>query len=140
MLALVGGVVIVAVATVGLGGRAAGQTTLRAGKHKYVLEAAVTPDERQKGLGGRTDLPTDHGMLFLFSGEQVRCFWMKDMHFPIDMIWLDSAKEVVHIESDVSPDSYPHEYCPDAPARYVVELRAGQARAADIRKGQTLTF
>ena len=124
----------------GMSGRAPGQTTLRAGTHRYTLRVAADAQARTKGLGGEHSLPATAGMLFWFTDDHTRCFWMKDMHFPLDIIWLDATKQVVHIERSVSPATYPHEFCPAAAARYVVELNAGQARAAGIREGQTLTF
>lgn len=140
LIALLAGAVIVVMGIMSLGGRAPGQTTLLSGTHRYALEVAVTPEAQEKGLGGRKTMTKDDGMLFLFAGEDKRCFWMKDMHFSLDIIWLNDAKEVVHIEPNVSPGSYPEDFCPNEPARYVIELRAGQARAAGIREGQTLTF
>lgn len=52
-------------------------------------------------------------------------FWMKDMKFPIDMLWLDNQYRVVSSEENVSPDTYPKVFFPSAPSRYVIELSAG---------------
>ncbi len=79
-------------------------------------------------------------MLFVFEGVAVQCFWMKDMHFSIDIIWLDAEKRVVHIEKDVSPETYPRTFCPSKPAKYVIELSAGEASRSSIRPGQKLSF
>jgi uncharacterized membrane protein (UPF0127 family) len=114
--------------------------TLHVGNHTYRLEVATTTAAQEKGLGDRASLPTNQGMLFSFSNEAVRCFWMKDTHFPLDMIWLNSNKQVLHIESNVSPSTYPETFCPNEPAQYVIELNAGQARAAGITTGQSLKF
>ena len=109
-------------------------------KGKYRLGASQTMAEREKGLGGRVSLPKDEGMLFVFEGVAVQCFWMKDMHFSIDIIWLDAEKRVVHIEKDVSPETYPRTFCPSKPAKYVIELNAGEASRASIHPGQKLSF
>jgi uncharacterized membrane protein (UPF0127 family) len=52
---------------------------------------------------------------------------MKDMRVPLDIIWLSDTGDIVHIERSVSPDSYPRVFYPGTPARYVLEMRAGQA-------------
>ncbi|HSW99950.1 MAG TPA: DUF192 domain-containing protein [Patescibacteria group bacterium] len=116
------------------------RVTAQIGTHAYRLEVADTMSTRELGLGNRPSLPTDQGMLFSFSHESVQCFWMKDMQFPLDIIWLDRGKRVVHIAHDVTPASYPRNYCPSNPAQYVIELNAGQASRATVQKGQALTF
>lgn len=114
--------------------------TLQTPRATYYLQVAADQTAQQKGLGGRISLPTNSGMLFWFSGQQQRCFWMKDMQFPLDIIWLDGNKRVVHEERDLSPATYPHTYCPPEPARYVLELNAGQAQRAGIVPDEALTF
>jgi uncharacterized membrane protein (UPF0127 family) len=114
--------------------------TLQAGNHTYRLVVADSSAEQEKGLGGRRSLPQDQGMLFAFTGEDVRCFWMKDTHIPLDMIWLNSQKRILHIEPSVQPNTYPRNFCPKAPARYVIELNAGEAARAHLTAGETLTF
>lgn len=104
----------------------------------YKLDIASTDAEREVGLGGRSDMPVNRGMIFVFDKPAVQCFWMKDMQFPLDIIWLDGLKRVVHIEADVSPQTYPEKFCPPEKARYVIELNAGQAAKSHITLGQTL--
>ena len=79
-------------------------------------------------------------MLFVFAKPSVQCFWMKDMQFPIDIIWLDSTKKVTHIETNVDPMTYPKQYCGDDTTKYVIELRAGEAAAAQIAVARTLNL
>jgi uncharacterized protein len=112
---------------------------LQAGGQKYGLEVAKTPDEQRQGLSGRASMPRHRGMLFIFPKEGRQCFWMKDMRFSLDIIWVDSQKKVKHIARDVSPDTYPDAFCHEA-ARYVIELGAGEAAKAGLHKGQTLQF
>ncbi len=104
----------------------------------YSLEIASTDELRERGLGGRSSLAANEGMIFVFDKPAVKCFWMKDMHFPIDIIWLDELKRVVHIETNVQPGTYPKQYCPNEKARYVIELKAGEAARSGIQAGQTL--
>lgn len=112
---------------------------LQAGGQKYGLELAETPAEHRQGLSGRTSMPRQRGMLFVFPDEGRQCFWMKDMYFSLDIIWVDSQKKVRHIARDVSPDTYPDAFCHDA-TRYVIELGAGEAARAGLYKGQILQF
>lgn len=113
-------------------------TTLRMDGRTFVLDIADTPAQQQLGLGERDSLAANRGMVFPYADSGQRCFWMKDMRFAIDIIWLDAQKRVGHIEKSVSPDSYPQTYCPDMAARYVVELQAGMADAAGIKVGDSL--
>jgi uncharacterized membrane protein (UPF0127 family) len=107
-----------------------GNAVLIVGSHRYYLQLAVTPGQQELGLGGRPKLPLDDGMLFLYHSSATRCFWMKGMKFALDMVWLSSADEVVSVQPNVSPKSYPSAYC--TVAQDVVELDAGQARLAGI--------
>lgn len=106
----------------------------------YSLEIANTPETRNLGLGGRKTLNQSRGMLFVFDTPAVQCFWMKGMFFSIDIIWLNSAKEVTHIEPNLSPNTFPQTYCPQTPAKYVIELNSGEAARASIGVGDLLRF
>lgn len=105
-------------------------------------ELAVSDAERARGLMFRESLRVDQGMLFVFEEEGIHSFWMKDTWIPLDMIWLDSAKRVIHIEADVPPcreDPCPS-YGPMIPARYVLELKAGGAAEYGIKLRDRLPF
>jgi uncharacterized membrane protein (UPF0127 family) len=104
----------------------------------YYLRGAVTPDEQSKGLGGTKDLKANRGMIFLYNDTAQRCFWMKDMNYAIDMIWADDARNITAIEHSVDPETYPDTFCHDG--RYVVELRAGEAKKAGLEEGAQLNF
>ncbi len=83
-------------------------------------------------------MPANSGMLFVYPGSQNLCFWMKDMHFSLDMLWLDPNRKIVKIQPDVTPGTFPRAYC--ATGKYVVELRAGQAAQHQLHIGQTVHF
>lgn len=114
--------------------------TLLVGEHQFKLEVASTAETAALGLGDRDSLPKDRGMLFELDGSSSACFWMKDMHFPLDIVWLSAEKRVVHLEQNVKPDTYPHSFCPSAPAKYVIELNAGTVASLGIKGGQALQF
>jgi uncharacterized protein len=113
-----------------------GDALLIAGSHRYYLQLAVTPGQQELGLGERAKLPLDDGMLFVYQSSGTRCFWMKGMRFALDMIWLSSADEVVSVQADLLPKSYPSVYC--AQSQDVIELDAGQAEHAGIAVDRTL--
>lgn len=114
--------------------------TLRSGNQDYHLLVATTAAAQEKGLGDRASLPNNEGMLFVFSGQATRCFWMKDMHFSLDMVWANSQKRVVALDQNVLPASYPGIFCPAQSAQYVIELNSGQAKIAGISVGSQLKF
>jgi uncharacterized membrane protein (UPF0127 family) len=96
---------------------------------------AQTDAERELGLGGRAGLSADEGMLFVFPTDGHYKFWMKDMRFSIDMLWIDSQGKIIYIAQNIAPETYPQSFGPDAPARYVLELPAGWANAHGVRVG-----
>jgi uncharacterized membrane protein (UPF0127 family) len=104
-------------------------------------EATVTPAEQRRGLGGRPCIGADQGMLWTYSIPTHPSFWMKDMRFPIDIVWLDSAGRVVWIERNISPSTYPHLFANrGAAALYVLELRAGRAKSLGLKAGTPVTI
>lgn len=99
------------------------------------VDLAQTPAEQAQGLGGRASLGDHDGMLFIFPSDGYEAFWMKDMRFSIDMLWLSADGTVVYIKSDVSPSTYPTPFSPTSPARYVLELPANFAKTYTIKVG-----
>jgi uncharacterized membrane protein (UPF0127 family) len=114
--------------------------TLQVGKASYTLEQAITSNEQKQGLSGRRAMSKNHGMLFVFQHEDQQCFWMKDMHFPLDIIWMDADRRVVFLAQYVDPSTYPRTFCSGDPAAYVIELPAGAVQRLRIHKGQVLNF
>jgi uncharacterized membrane protein (UPF0127 family) len=107
-----------------------------------VLRAEVveTPQAVEKGLSGRQSLAPDAAMLFTFDEAKAWCFWMKDMAFSLDIIWLDDSKRIVAIAPNLAPETYPQDYCPPKPARYVVEVNAGTAAQLGLKPGDQVSF
>lgn len=107
-----------------------------------VADIASTGDQRSKGLAVKDELKESEAMLFVFSKENEYGFWMKGMKFPIDIIWLDSDRKVVHIEHSLEPcgpDSCPT-YKPGGKALYVLETGAGFAAKYDVVEGTQVEF
>lgn len=103
-----------------------------AGK-KFNTEVVDTQATRERGLSGRESLAQDSAMLFVFDTQDQECFWMKDMKFAIDMVWLDENKKVTAIEQNVTLESYPRDYCHNS--KYVVELQAGTVAKLGLKVG-----
>jgi len=102
------------------------------------IDYATTTASREKGLSGRTSIPSDYGMLFVFMKDDRYGFWMKDTLVPLDMFWLDAEGRVVFIAADVLPSSFPNVFYPNVPARYVLETAAGFAKEHAIATGTLL--
>ncbi len=117
------------------------KSRLVAPKGIITIETVETPEDKRIGLSGRASIGKNEGMLFTFdSAKTQNCFWMKDMQFSIDMVWLDENKNVVTVTNNVSPDTYPESFCPDSPASYGLEVGEGRAAELGIVPGETLRF
>lgn len=106
------------------------------------LELAADDPTREQGLMYRDRLAPDAGMLFLFPKAGEYPFWMKNTIIPLDMIWIDEQKRIVHVAHDVPPctaDPCPN-YPPNAQAKYVLELAGGVAAKHRLADGNTLRF
>lgn len=103
-----------------------------------IADIADTPEKRTLGLSGRNTLLPDTGMLFVFEQPGAHGMWMKDMRFSIDILWLNDAHEIVHIEERVSPSTYPTSFSSPTPASLVLELPAGFTAAHAISPGDTI--
>ena len=102
------------------------------------VEIADTQDERTQGLSGRKELLKNNGMLFVFDHPDRYSFWMKEMRFPIDIIWLDENFSVIMIAESIPPESFPKSFTPDAPALYVLEVPAGFSEENHLVEGDRL--
>lgn len=99
------------------------------------VSVADTESTRGQGLSGRRGLAADEGMLFVFPQDGEYAFWMKDMRFSIDILWISANGEVVYMAQNVSPESYPQSFRSVVPARYVLELPAGYAKEYTVKIG-----
>jgi len=79
-------------------------------------------------------------MLFIFDQPGYYPFWMKDMRFPIDIAWLNVNKQVVEVQANLAPSSYPQTFTNPSPALYVLEIKAGQAAKLNLVTGTSVKF
>lgn len=101
---------------------------------------ADTDISREQGLSGVKTLLSGNGVLFVFDTPGKYGFWMKDMYFPIDMIWIDSNKKIVGVTKNVLPSSYPFVFMPPQAIVYVLEMNAGSVAEFGLTTGTTVRF
>ena len=106
----------------------------------FRMEVASKETQRDQGLSMRECFPSDGALLFVFPTDDKFGIWMKDMRFPIDVVWLNKDKKIVSIHTGMQPDSYPKIYYPDADARYVLEFAQGTASALGLQVGHTMQW
>ncbi len=104
------------------------------------VELADTQEKRIQGLSGREFLDEDKGMFFIFDEVGEYSFWMKDMNFSIDIIWIGEDLEIVGIEENISPESFPRSFLPPMPIKYVLETNVGWAEKNNIQIGDEASF
>lgn len=103
-------------------------------------ELALTEVEQNKGLGGRSELLENSGMLFIFTKPGKYNFWMKDMKFAIDMIWIGEDMKVVFIKKNAKPETYPTTFGSETNAKYVLEVASGFSDKNNLRVGDRVEF
>jgi uncharacterized protein len=106
------------------------------------LEIRRTLEERKKGLSGKLSLGEDDGMLFIFPKADIYKFWMPDMNFAIDIIWIENGV-VVGMHENVSNEfdrKNPKFYTVSTPAKYVLEVNAGWSEKYGLEVGDKVEF
>lgn len=126
--------------------------TMTVGSKTIQVEIANTQDLRTKGLSGRTSLPADSGMLFVFDLKgETPVFWMKDMLIPLDMIWIHSSsgdvsdEKIVKIDKNIpappknTSDDKLDKIRANQPVDYVLEVNGGFSDQNNIKVGDFVT-
>ena len=110
---------------------------------RYAVELADDDAERALGLMFRDAMADDRGMLFIHDRQEPQAYWMKNTRIALDILYFDNDRKLVSQQRGVPPCSL-GDACPsypsNAPARYVLELNAGQAEKLKLQDGATLTF
>lgn len=106
------------------------------------VEASVADSlpERIQGLSGTPYLPMEVVKLFVFGASGQHSIWMKDMSYALDIMWADQAGKIVHIEKNVSPDSFPSSFSSPIPSWYVIEAAAGFIDTNQVLVGNEVVF
>ena len=91
----------------------------------------------------RDAMANDSGMLFIHDAEEPQAYWMKNTRIPLDILYFDDDRKLVAQQRDVPPCSL-GDACPsypsEAPARYVLELNAGEAARLGLKDGAEVLF
>lgn len=116
-----------------------GKATATINSHTFQIEIATTSASQQIGLSGRKSLSQDHGLLFLFDESTYHSFWMKNMQFPIDIIFINENK-IISIVHNAQPakTANPEIFQPESPSNAVLEINAGLAKKYALKKGDTV--
>lgn len=117
------------------------EKNLKLGNVQLILEIADTGEKRAKGLSGRSTLPQNRGMLFIFAERGIYPFWMKEMNFPLDFIWID-GQEVVDINQNIpyqQGNQLPSTVSPKVPVDKVIEVNAGVVNSSGIKVGDVIS-
>ena len=133
---------LAALAALSLSGCASADTPwVELAGERYTVEVADGDGERARGLMFRDSLADGHGMLFIHDHTGPLAYWMKNTRIPLDILYFDEALELVSQQRDVPPCSAGNA-CPSypsrAPARYVLELNAGEAARLQLSPGARL--
>lgn len=128
-------------------------STVSIGESTVVVDIADTFLTRRTGLSGRESILPNHGMLFIFDETDFHGIWMKEMLFPIDIVWIgsnisgDSALVeqselfyVIDIKKDAQPDSYPEIFYPNGETKFVLEVSSGFTENHNIKIGDEVHF
>lgn len=120
---LIGAILLFAVSSVRV--TSCSGPTLTFSEQTFAVQLADTPDLRARGLSGVPRLASSTGMLFVFDESAPREFWMKEMRFPLDVVWMNEEWRVVGITRNATPDSFPARFPSPGPIRYALEVPAG---------------
>lgn len=119
------------------------QATVTIRNQSFIAEVADSDEKQTKGLSGRENLEENRGMLFVFEKSDLYSFWMKEMKFPIDILFIKNDK-IVTIHQNVPPpkDNVPlYElslYKPKEEANYVLEINAGLSQKYSFKEGDNV--
>lgn len=114
--------------------------TLFINSTQFSVEIAQTNEEQAAGLGNRDELDKNSGMLFVFEKPSRQLFCMKDMKFPIDIVWIDSNKKVVGFKENAKPEDFPEAYPSPRDVIYVLEIGSGEVKNHNIKINDQAIF
>ena len=122
------------------------QATVEVVGTSFNVDIAETVLKQSKGLSGREELGENEGMYFIFEEEGAHEFWMRDMNFAIDIIWIDSDMNIIDITENALPPEEGQSlsrlpmYAPKKPAKFVLEIPSGRAGDIGLQEGDTAVF
>jgi len=107
----------------------------------FIIETAISPEQKQQGLSQRQSLNQDSGMLFIFDQKNKYGFWMKDMNFALDFVWISDDK-IVDLSENVPifKNNQITKIIPKNPVNKVLEINAGMIKQCQISKNSIIKF
>ena len=113
---------------------------IRIGSTSVKASVADSISERIKGLSDTPYLPDDVVKLFVFNAEGEHSIWMKDMNYPLDVIWVRKDGKIVYMEKNILPNTYPKSFSSPTPAWYVIEANAGFVATSSLKVGDVMNL
>lgn len=104
------------------------------------IDIADSSSEREQGLSGHAPIDDEYGMLFVFPTKGEYAFWMKDMRFAIDIVWLADDGTILGVTKNLTPETYPETFGPPTAVRYALEVAAGKVERAGWEAGTKLSL
>jgi uncharacterized membrane protein (UPF0127 family) len=108
------------------------------GRIDIPVSIADTDEEREEGLSNTDFLDKNTGKFFIFDTADQYGFWMKDMNYSLDLVWIDEDMTIVQVSQNISPDTYPNVFYPSQKVKYVLEINAGEAEKNKLSTGTKL--
>jgi uncharacterized membrane protein (UPF0127 family) len=115
-----------------------GHAVIVAGSHTIPVTIADTDLLRERGLSGTATLATGTGKFFTFDRPGRYGFWMKDMQYSLDIVWINASMRVVGVVEQAAPETYPSSFYPPSDVQYVLEVNGGEAKADGLVEGAVL--
>lgn len=116
------------------------EAQIKVGDSPLTVHVAANGAARSQGLSGRVSLGNEEGALFLFPTADRYGFWMKDMKFPLDIIWVGDNGRVAAVSTNLTPDTYPTIFSAPVPVRQVIEVNSGWVIAHQVSPGVLVTI
>lgn len=114
--------------------------TVTINNHQLSAQVAETPQERESGLSGKACIANNQAMLFIFDKPDNYPFWMRDMKFSLDIVWVSPDKKIIEIQKNIAPQTYPESFVNSNPAKYVMEVAAGEADVLNLQTGDQISY
>lgn len=110
------------------------------GGKTFLVDTVRSKYAMQVGLSDRDKLLSDNGMLFVFKNPEKHGIWMKNMKFPIDILWIDQNFKIIHMEKSIATSTYPKVFTPNSSDMYVLEISAGQLDVLGVKTDDFVVF
>ena len=107
----------------------------------FIVELAITNEEKQIGVMNRPRLDKDKGMLFIYDNPTIASFWMKNTLIPLDIIWINKDFKIVYIANANPCIKDPCTiYTPDEDANYILEINSNLTKELNIKEGDEVSI